>query len=61
MRAEKYTTEIEIKLPSSLKLKHILVFNYQFGTIIKIVYHYIGYKNIEKRGIGQWNIKKLKQ
>jgi len=52
-----YIINIEVPLPKESVLKHILVWNYIYGNTIEVIYHYIGYKNTEKRGIGQWNIK----
>ena len=49
--------KINIESATNLPLKHILVCNYDMGDFTEVVYHYIGYKNTEKRGIGQWNIK----
>lgn len=56
MRIKKYKINEEVTNPEQ-PLKHILVWNYDYGNFIEVVYHYIGYKNKEKRGIGQWNIK----
>jgi len=53
----RYIINIEVKLPEETILKHILVWNYFYGEAIEAIYHYISYKNTEKRGIGQWNIK----
>ena len=56
MKAKNWIVSIEHTCEVS-SLKHILVWNYDIGDFTKVVYHYIGYKNTEKRGIGQWNIK----
>jgi len=57
MKAKNWKVSIEVKHNKALPLKHILVWNYDMGNFIDVVYHYITYKNTEKRGIGQWNIK----
>ena len=56
MKAKNWIVSIEYTCEASL-LKNILVWNYDMGNFIEVIYHYIGYKNAEKRGIGQWNIK----
>ena len=56
MKAKNWIVSIEYTCEASL-LKNILVWNYDMGNYIEVIYHYIGYKNADKRGIGQWNIK----
>jgi len=57
MKTKNWIINEEVKLPLGTILKHILVWNYDMGNFIEVVYHYISYKNTEKRGIGQWNVK----
>ena len=57
MKAKTWKIIVEVMTPECDKLKHILVWNYDMYDFIEVVYHYISYKNTEKRGIGQWNIK----
>ena len=56
MKAKNWIVSIEYTCEASL-LKNILVWNYDMGNYIEVIYHYIGYKNADKRGIGQWNVK----
>ena len=56
MKAKNWIVNIEYTCEVSL-LKNILVWNQDMGNYIEVIYHYISYKNTEKRGIGQWNIK----
>lgn len=56
MKAKNWIVIIEHTCEVSL-LKNILVWNYDVGNYIEVIYHYISYKNAYKRGIGQWNIK----
>lgn len=56
MKVKNWNTRVEVVPTAGLKLKKILVFNYDYGDYIDIVYHCISYNNSESRGIGQWNI-----
>lgn len=56
MKAKNWIVSIEHTCEVSL-LKNILVWNYDMGNYIEVIYHYISYKNADKRGIGQWNVK----
>lgn len=57
MKAKNWIINVEVKPFENRPVKHILVWNYDMGNFIEVIYHYITYKNTEKRGIGQWNIK----
>ena len=56
MKAKNWIVIIEHTCDVS-SLKHILVWNYDMGNYIEVICHYISYKNADKRGIGQWNVK----